>query len=78
MIDEDWVKRLAEDIISINCLQCKEFEKPLNTSCCWCEGILEVVDFELERDHKGWVQEDEDQVAQAWEDVRKEILGDGK
>ena len=76
MIDEAWAKQLSEDIIEINCCGCKEFKKPLNTSCCWCEGIKEVIDFELYRKYKEWDPEDEDLVANAWEDVRKEILGE--
>ena len=76
MIDEDWVKQLASDIISINCLNCKEFVKPLNESCCWCTGVEEVVDFEIYRQYKKCDQEDEDQVAQAWEEERNDIVGD--
>jgi len=76
MVDENWVKRLAENIIDINCRQCKEFEKPLTTSCCWCEGILEVVNFELERNYKDCIQEDQDRVTKIWKETRREILGE--
>jgi hypothetical protein len=75
MIDEDWVKQLASDIISINCLNCKEFVKPLNESCCWCEGVAEIIDFEIYREYNKIEQEFEDQVAQAWEEERDDILG---
>jgi hypothetical protein len=76
MIDEDWVKQLASDIISINCLNCKEFVKPLNESCCWCEGVEEIIDFEIYREYNKIEQEFEDQVAKAWEEERNDILGD--
>lgn len=76
-MDREWAKRLAEDIISINCVACKEFPKPLTSSCCWCEGITEVIDFEIFREYKECTQDDEDLIALLWEEERKMILGDG-
>lgn len=74
MIDEVWTHQLASDIISINCLNCKEFVKPLNESCCWCTGVEEIIDFEIYRQYKKIDQEDEDQVAKAWEEERSKIF----
>ena len=72
---EEWAKQLASDIISINCLNCKEFIKPLNESCCWCTGVVEIVDFEISRKCNPSSQEHEDIVAEAWEEERDGILG---
>jgi hypothetical protein len=78
MINERWARDLASDIISINCLNCKEFVKSPNESYCWCIGVEEIVDFEIYREYHKIEQEFEDQVAAAWEEERKNILGDNE
>lgn len=75
MIDDKWVCNLASDIISINCINCKEFIKPPNESDCWCIGVEEIVDFEIYREYHKIEQEFENQVAAAWEEERERILG---
>lgn len=77
MIDEKWACNLASDIISINCINCKEFCKPLAESDCWCIGVEEIIDFEMYREYNRIEQEDTDLVAAAWEEERERILGSG-
>jgi hypothetical protein len=82
-MDENWARRLAEDVIDINCFSCNEFLKPLSKSCCWCPQIMELVDMELSRTND-LNQDNEDAVVNEWEKIRsdicaevqKEIVGD--
>lgn len=76
MIDEEWAEELVSDIISINCLNCKEFIKSPTESDCWCIGVEEIIDFEIYREFGGIEQEDTDLVAAAWEEERNNIIGD--
>lgn len=76
MIDEKWACDLASDIISINCINCKEFVKSPNESDCWCIGVEEIVDFEIYREYNKIEQEFEDLVAHAWTEERERIFGD--
>lgn len=76
MIDETLAKKLAEDIIDINCISCDEFKKPLNESCCWCDALHDIIDLELDHIYPKWDPEDEDMVAYFWEEIRNECMRD--
>jgi hypothetical protein len=73
-----WAHSLADSIIYINCMHCKEFSKPVNESCCWCEGISEVVNRELffagsDSEHR---QDDENIVSEEWGKIQKKWFGE--
>jgi hypothetical protein len=71
----EYERQLAEDLIDQNCIDCPEFLKPLETSCCWCEVIHDLVDQELYR-IDCCTQDHEDSVACEWELIRKKISGE--
>ena len=79
--DDKFIHQLAEDIINQNCLECLEFLCYIGTSCCWCEGVQDLVINELERIHK-YSEDNESKVATEWEairnDVIQDVMGDGK
>lgn len=80
-ITDKMIHDLAESIIDINCIQCKEFYKPVNNSECWCDAIGEIVTNELFFLGSGPEDErvnDENRVAAAWEEIQKRWLEENK
>ena len=75
-IDMDWVSRLATDIIDINCCECSEFVVPLSTSKCWCGDIHDLVDRELSESNQYVDEHDEEAIANEWERIRRNMVGD--